>query len=439
MIQRKPLISVVGGGLAGSEVALQLAHKGFKVDLYEMRPQKMTPAHKTGNLAELVCSNSFGSTGPQAAPGLLKLEAEKLGSLILSAAKLAQVPAGQALGIDREIFAQTVTEWVKQHPNITIQPQEIETLEDLPRPAVVATGPLTSDSLAESIKQHFGGDFLYFFDAIAPVIDADTIDRNIAWAADRYDKGTPDYLNCPFTKEQYFHFIDEVKQARKIEPKDFEKTPFFEGCMPIEVMIDRGPHTLRFGPMKPVGLIDPKTGREAYAVVQLRAENRDLTAYNMVGFQTRMAYGEQQRIFRMIPGLENAVFHKLGSIHRNLFINSPTVLTPQLSSKKDPDLYFAGQITGVEGYFESTCTGLLVSKFIDDRFNDRRFSPPPIASALGALWRAITDVDRARHFQPTNINWSLFPGIEINEGVPKDIKKKLIMERAVESFGQWLN
>lgn len=436
MIQKKPLISVVGGGLAGSEVALQLAHMGFKVDLYEMRPKKMTPAHKTGNLAELVCSNSFGSTGPQAAPGLLKLEAQKLGSFILSAAQQAQVPAGQALGIDRDIFARTITEWVRQNPNITLQPQEIESLDDLPRPAVVATGPLTSDRLAESIKSHFGGDFLYFFDAIAPVIDADSINREVAWAADRYDKGTPDYLNCPLTKEQYFNFIDEIKKARKIEPKDFETTPFFEGCMPIEVMIDRGPHTLRFGPMKPVGLINPKTGREAYAVVQLRAENRDLTAYNMVGFQTRMAYPEQQRIFRMIPGLENAVFHKLGSLHRNLFINSPTVLNPQLGSKKDSDLYFAGQITGVEGYFESTCTGLLVAKFINDRFEDRRFSPPPITSALGALWRAITDSDRAKHFQPTNINWGLFPGIDM---VDKSLKKQMLFERAQESFQNWLH
>jgi methylenetetrahydrofolate--tRNA-(uracil-5-)-methyltransferase len=286
MSQKKPLISVVGGGLAGSETALQLAHNGFKVDLYEMRPQKQTPAHKSGNLAELVCSNSFGSTAPQGAPGLLKIEAEKLGSHILKAAKIAQVPAGQALGIDREIFAQTVTDWVRQHPNITVHSQEIESLEDLPRPAVIATGPLTSEPLAASIQKHFGGEFLYFFDAIAPVIDADSIDRNIVWAADRYDKGTPDYLNCPFTKEQYFQFIDEISRARKIEPKDFEKTPFFEGCMPIEVMIERGPHTLRFGPMKPVGLIDPKTGREAYAVVQLRTENKDFTAYNMVGFQT---------------------------------------------------------------------------------------------------------------------------------------------------------
>lgn len=437
MIQKKPLISVVGGGLAGSEVALQLAHKGFKVDLYEMRPQKMTPAHKTGNLAELVCSNSFGSTGAQAAPGLLKIEAERLGSFILSAAKLAQVPAGQALGIDREIFAKTVTEWVRQNPNITLQPQEIESLDDLPRPAVIATGPLTSESLSHSIKEHFGGDFLYFFDAIAPVIDADTINRDIVWAADRYDKGTPDYLNCPFTKEQYFSFIDEIKKARKIEPKDFEITPFFEGCMPIEVMIDRGPHTLRFGPMKPVGLVNPRTGREAYAVVQLRAENRDLTAYNMVGFQTRMAYPEQQRIFKMIPGLENAVFHKLGSIHRNLFINSPTVLSPNLSSKKDPDLYFAGQITGVEGYFESTCTGLLVSKFISDRFESIRFSPPPVATALGALWRAITDPERAKHFQPTNINWGLFPGIEILEK-DRTLKKQKILDRAQDSFKNWL-
>lgn len=433
MSQKKPLISVVGGGLAGTELALQLAHQGFPVDLYEMRPHKMTPAHKTGDLAELVCSNSFGSLALNSPPGMLKNEAELLGSFILKAAKLAAVPAGQALGIDRQIFAQTLTKWVNEHPLIHRQDTEVTSLQDLPRPAVIATGPLTTQSLSESLQKHFGEKFLYFFDAIAPVIDADSIDRSIVWAADRYDKGSPDYLNCPLTKEQYFHFISEVKNARKIEPKEFETTPFFEGCMPIEVMIDRGPQTLRFGPMKPVGLTDPRTGKPAYAVVQLRAENKDLTSYNMVGFQTRMAYGEQQRVFKLIPGLENAIFHKLGSIHRNLFVNSPTVLTKDLSSKRDNELFFAGQITGVEGYFESTCTGLMVAKFITDRFENRRYSPPPRESALGSLLNAITDPERAQHFQPTNINWGLFPKLE-DELIKKDQKREEMIKRADLSF-----
>lgn len=425
---------------------------GYSVVLYEMRDKVMTPAHKTNKMAELVCSNSFGSMGEGSAPQQLKWEAQKLNSHILAAAYQAQVPAGQALGMDREVFSQLVTEKVRQHPRIKVRTEAIESLDQVPRPAVIATGPLTHESLAQSMQKHFGDEFLYFFDAIAPIVDADTINTEIAWKADRYDKGTPDYFNCPLNKEEYENFIREVSAARKIEPKHFETTDFFEGCMPIEVMVDRGPETLRFGPMKPVGLKDPRTGREPWAVVQLRMDNKEGTAYNIVGFQTRMAYGEQVRVLRMIPGLENAEFLKLGSIHRNLYINSPKRLNKDLSSQNDPWLFFAGQITGVEGYFESTCMGLLVSRFLDQKLNDKPFTPPPRASGMGALLDAITDPSRADNFQPTNINFGLFPGLTVEslmaEGwdkkaavaLAKDKKRKKEEQitRARAAYDQWL-
>lgn len=433
-------IHVVGAGLAGSEAALQLAELGHSVILHEMRPVTMTPAHKTGDFAELVCSNSFGSLSPESAPGQLKWEAEQLGSFVLAAARAHAVPAGQALGIDRALFARELTERARRHPRIEIRAGEVRSLDDVPRPAIIATGPLTAPALSESLRAHFGGDFLYFFDAIAPIVDADSIDMSIAWAADRYDKGTPDYLNCPMSKEEYEAFTAEIMAARKIEPKDFEKTAFFEGCMPIEVMFDRGPDTPRFGPMKPVGLRDPRTGREPWAVVQLRAENRDRTAYNLVGFQTRMAYGEQTRVFRMIPGLGNAEFLKLGSIHRNLFINSPSLLNPDLSSRRDDGLFFAGQITGVEGYFESTCMGLLAARFVDARVRGRPIQAPPRASALGSLLAAILDPERAEGFQPTNINFGLFPPMTEANGKKikvKADKKARQLARAREAFAAW--
>lgn len=402
-------ITVIGAGLAGSECALQLANKGFEVVLYEMRGAKPTPAHKTTDFAELVCSNSFGSLSEVSATGQLKWEAEQLHSYILKAAKDNAVPAGQALGIDRERFAQAVTALIEAHPKIEIRREVVTSLDQIPRPAVIATGPLTDEALALDLQKHFGDEFLYFFDAIAPIIDAESINTEIAWKADRYDKGTPDYYNCPMDKPQYNAFIEEIKNARKIEPKHFETTEFFEGCMPIEVMVDRGPQTLRFGPMKPVGLTNPKTGRYPFAAVQLRQDNKEATAYNIVGFQTRMAYAEQTRIFRMIPGLENAEFLKLGSIHRNMFINTPKRLNKDLSSKSDPLLFFAGQITGVEGYFESVCIGLLVANFIEQKLNDKVFSPPPRESAMGSLLEAITDTFKEKNFQPTNINFALIP------------------------------
>ncbi len=432
-------ITVVGAGLAGSECALQLADMGYSVVLYEMRDKTMTPAHKTHKFAELVCSNSFGSMGDVSAPGQLKWEAKHLNSHILKAAYEAKVPAGQALGMDREVFSQIITDEIKANPRIEVRNEVIESLDQIPRPAVIATGPLTQDKLAESMRQHFGDEFLYFFDAIAPIIDADSINTEIAWKADRYDKGEGDgdYYNCPMNKEEYNRFIEEIQNARKIEPKEFETTNFFEGCMPIETMVDRGPQTLRFGPMKPIGLDDPRTGRYPWAVVQLRQDNKEGTAYNMVGFQTRMAYGEQVRVFRMIPGLENAEFLKLGSIHRNLFINSPKRLNKDLSSKNDPWLFFAGQITGVEGYFESTCIGLLVAKFLDQKLKDKPFNPPPRASALGSLMEAITDPTREKHFQPTNINFALLPPLEVKER-DKVLRKQKQIEIARNAIQSWV-
>lgn len=429
-------ITVVGAGLAGSECALSLAESGYNVTLIEMRGLKPTPAHKTRDFAELVCSNSFGSLSEGSAPAQLKWEASLLGSQILSSALMAQVPAGQALGVDREFFAAEVTRRVKAHPRITVREEVVESLDRIPRPAVIATGPLTDEALAKSLQEHFGDEFLYFFDAIAPIIDTDSIDTGIAWKQDRYDKGTADYFNCPMNKEQYFRFIDEVRAARKIEPKHFETTAFFEGCMPIEVMVERGPHTLRFGPMKPVGLKPPGAEREPYAVVQLRQDNKEGTAYNMVGFQTRMAYSEQARVFRLIPGLEKAEFLKLGSIHRNLYINSPKRLNRDLSSRLDPLLFFAGQITGVEGYFESTCTGLLVARFLDRKLRGLEFSPPPRESAMGSLLEAITDPSRADRFQPTNINFGLLPPLE-EQIRDKTVKKSKQIEKARAAFSRW--
>ena len=432
------MVTVVGAGLAGSECAWQLAQRGYEVELIEMRPETQTPAHKTEKFAELVCSNSFGSLSETSATAQLKWEAEKLNSLILACAKKAYVPAGQALGVDREWFSQLVTETLRSHKNIRISSREVKNLEDLPRPCVIATGPLTSDSLSQSLQNHFGGDFLYFFDAIAPIIETDSINMDIAWKADRYDKGTPDYINCPLDKEQYNRLISEIQMARKIEPKHFEITPFFEGCMPVEVMVERGPQTLRFGPMKPVGLTNPRTGRYPYAAVQLRQDNKEGTAYNMVGFQTRMAYGEQIRVFKMIPGLENAEFMKLGSIHRNLFINTPRLLNRDLSSKNDSGLFFAGQITGVEGYFESTCIGLLVAHFLDQKIRNQTVTVPPRNTALGSLLEAITDPSRADHFQPTNINFSLLPPLAENER-DKSVRKQKQVKLAQDSLQNWLD
>ncbi len=437
MTTTNPTIHVVGAGLAGSECAIQLAERGYNVVLHEMRPQIMTPAHKTDKAAELVCSNSFGSYANGSAPGQLKWEAERWGSVILKYAWQSQVPSGQALGMDREKFSSLVNTRLRNHPRIRFEDGAVTRIEDIPRPCVIATGPLTHEALAQSLLAHFGDSFLYFYDAIAPIVLTDSIDMNIAWKASRWDKGTSDYINCPMNKEQYDAFIDEIEKAEKVEPKEFEKdTPFFEGCMPIEEMVRRGRETPRFGPMKPIGLDHPETKRWPYAVVQLRQDNTSGTAYNLVGFQTKMKYPEQKRIFKMIPGLENAEFLKLGSIHRNMYVNSPQRLNPDLSCRNDGDLYLAGQITGVEGYFESACVGLMVAHFIDQKIRGRAFLPPPRESALGSLLHAIT-LEAKENFQPTNINFGLFP--PIMDKMKKDQKKSFVLQRAKDAFVPFLH
>lgn len=460
-------IHIVGAGLAGSECALQLAKMirsgqlgQFKrVVLHEMRGGSSgltTPAHQTKDFAELVCSNSFGSIASHSAAGLLKWEAEQLGSFVLTAAIHARVPAGQALALDRHRFAQNLTQQIESTPEITVIREPVLSIDDLPRPAVIATGPLTHEPLAHSIASHFSSvsdrQSLYFFDAIAPIVSADSINSSIAWKGDRWDRGTRDYWNCPMSKEEYGAFLEALTAAKTIEPKDFEKdfekTPYFESCMPIEALLARGPQTLRFGPMSPKGLKNPHTGRTPYAVVQLRQDNTEGTAFNMVGFQTKMAYGAQKQVFRMIPGLEDAEFLKLGSIHRNLYINTPKLLNWNLSSKKDPLLFFAGQITGVEGYFESTCIGLLVSRFLQAELTqlgpestyENTTVRPPRQSALGSLLSAITDPLKADHFQPTNINFGHLPEVEAEPGkrIPKDEKRRRQILTAKEACAAWI-
>lgn len=436
-LDTKPIVHIVGAGLAGSECAWQLAELGYQVVLIEMRDGTMTPAHKTKNFAELVCSNSFGSLNEAAAPGQLKWEAEQLDSMIIEAAIEARVPAGQSLSMDREVFSQLVTEKIRSHPNIRIENRVVRSLAEIPRPCVVATGPLTHEPLAHDMRVHFGDEFLYFFDAIAPIIATDSINMEIAWRADRWDKGTKDYINCPLSKREYFFFIEAMKAARKIEPKEFEKnTPYFESCMPIEAMLERGDQTPRFGPMSGKGLRDPRTGNFPYAVVQLRQDNKEGTAYNIVGFQTKMAYGDQKDVFRLIPGLESAEFLKLGSIHRNLYINTPRSLNKDLSSKNDPLLFFAGQITGVEGYFESTCIGMMVARFLHQKVHGLEVSGPPRETAFGSLLNAITDETKDR-FQPTNINFGLLPPIEGR--IDKLVKREMQIASARKAMTAWIS
>ncbi len=430
-------VHVVGAGLAGSECAWQLAQMGYSVVLIEMRDATLTPAHKSRNFAELVCSNSFGSLNESAAPGQLKWEAEQLGSKILEVALGARVPAGQSLSMDRDLFSRLVTEALRSHPSIRIENRAVRGLAEIPRPCVVATGPLTHEPLAHDMRAHFGDEFLYFFDAIAPIVATESINMDVAWKADRWDKGTKDYINCPMSKREYFFFIEAIKAARKIEPKEFEKnTPYFESCMPIEAMLERGDQTPRFGPMSGKGLRDPRTGNFPYAVVQLRQDNREGTAYNMVGFQTKMSYGDQKDVFRLIPGLESAEFLKLGSIHRNLYINTPQRLNRDLSSRKDPLLFFAGQITGVEGYFESACIGLLVARFLDRKVRGANgTAAPPRETAIGSLWNAITDETKDR-FQPTNINFGLLPPIEGR--IDKQVKRGMQIANARSALREWM-
>lgn len=438
-------ITVVGGGLAGSEAAWQIAKAGIPVVLKEMRPVKQTPAHRTDGLAELVCSNSLRSDDAiHNAVGLLHEEMRRCDSLIMRAADLNKVPAGGALAVDRDAFSKTIGEALANHPLVTIKREE---MTELPASDsgkyVIATGPLTSASLAEQIQAVAGGDILHFFDAIAPIVTADSVDMTKAWKQSRYDKGDgDDYINCPLDEEQYNAFIDNLLSGEKVAFKDWEKnTPYFEGCLPIEVMAERGRETLAFGPMKPVGLMNPHTGKRPYAVVQLRKENKQGTLLNLVGFQTKLVYGEQKRIFKTIPGLENAEFVRLGGIHRNTFIHSPTVLDGTLRLKARPNLRFAGQVTGCEGYVESAAVGLMAGLFAAWETQGKEIVPPPVETALGAMLNHITVSAESDLFQPMNINFGLMPPPPVPEGKRK-IKgldrKRAQSERATAALTQWL-
>ncbi|HEY0712377.1 MAG TPA: methylenetetrahydrofolate--tRNA-(uracil(54)-C(5))-methyltransferase (FADH(2)-oxidizing) TrmFO [Polyangia bacterium] len=445
-------VTVVGGGLAGCEAAWQLAQAGVSVTLIESKPAGMSPAHGTPLLAEIVCSNSLRSDLPESPAGLLKAELRRAGSIIIACADATRVPAGEALAVDRFAFARLVTARLANHPRVTIRRHSIEALPA--GPTIIATGPLTGPALARDLAGLCGKSF-YFYDAIAPIVDAETIDNTIAFRASRWghdtarndaaeaggDEGAPDpdggdYLNCPLSRDEYHAFVEVVRAGRKVLPHSFEQPKYFEGCLPIEVMAERGPEVLAFGPMKPIGLIDPRTGRRPYAVVQLRAETRERTAYNLVGFQTRLMYPEQLRIFRMIPGLANAEFLRYGSIHRNSYLDSPRVLGPALELRARPSIQLAGQITGVEGYIESTAMGLLAARFCVDRLAHRPLVLPPHESAIGALYHHVTRARGPKEpFEPMNINFGLMPRL-LGHPAKRD-RRRLYAARAISAFSGW--
>lgn len=430
-------IIIAGAGLAGSEAAWQAAERGVKVELYEMRPEHMTPAHKTGEFAELVCSNSLRGAGLENAVGVLKEEMRRLGSVVMGAADATKVPAGGALAVDRHGFSQRITEKVSNHPNVTVIHKE---LTEIPMEddavTIVATGPLTAGALAEDIKKRVGQGYFYFYDAAAPIVTLESVDMTRAWRASRYDKGEAAYINCPMTKEEYTAFWNALVTAEKAPTHDFEKEIFFEGCMPVEVMASRGEDTLLFGPLKPVGLDDPRTGKRPYAVVQLRQDNAEGTLYNIVGFQTHLKWPEQRRVFAMIPGLENAEFVRYGVMHRNTFINSPLALLPTMQLKDEPRLFFAGQMTGVEGYVESASSGLVAGINAARLVMGKEPVVFPEATAHGALCHYITTAD-AKKFQPMNVNFGLMPkpAERIRD---KKLKKQKIAEAALAALDDFL-
>ena len=426
-------VTVVGGGLAGCEAAWALAERGVDVTLCEMRPVVTTPAHRTDRLAELVCSNTFKSVELSNAHGLLKAELRCLGSLLLQCADEARVPGGAALAVDRDLFSRAVHDRVSTHPRVTVEREEVE---QIPSPSVIATGPLTSDRLARALSARLGTGALAFYDAIAPVVADESIDKSRMFALSRYGKGGgDDYLNAPMDAAEYGAFVDALKAADQFTAHEFDQVPYFEGCLPIEEMARRGPETLRFGPMKPVGLPDPRSGRVPHAVVQLRREDRAGQMWSLVGFQTRLRIPEQQRVFSSIPGLGSAEYLRFGSIHRNSYVNSPASLTPALTLKDDPLVFLAGQMTGVEGYTESLGTGLLAGINLSRSLGGLAPSVPPPSTMLGGLYRYLTEAD-PRHFQPMNANFGLLDPVE-DARVPKDRKKQLLVERALTDFGNW--
>jgi methylenetetrahydrofolate--tRNA-(uracil-5-)-methyltransferase len=434
----KPIITVIGGGLAGSEAAWQIARRGFQVRLFEMRPVVMTPAHTTDQLGELVCSNSLKSGQPGTAPFLLKEELRRLDSLLLRIAEEVKVPAGHALAVDREKFSRRLTKEISDNPQISIFREEVGELP-VDGITVVASGPLTSDALSRSIAEFAGSENLYFYDAISPIVDANTLDQSKLSAASRYDKGGEDYLNAFFSKEEYLRFYEALIHAESAPMRDFEKPQFFEGCLPLEELARRGVDTLRFGPMKPVGLTDPRTGRWAYAALQMRLETLMADCYNLVGFQNHMKFPEQKRVFRMIPGLENAKFLKYGQMHRNSYIHSPRMLQSTLQAKARPELFFAGQICGVEGYIESIATGLLAGLNAVRLAEGREPLTPPRSTACGSLVHYLSAV-ASDQFQPANITFGLLgePPPEISALRDKKERHRLQVERALASMDQWI-
>ena len=413
-------VKVIGAGLAGSEAAWQLAQRGIAVELYEMKPQKMSPAHHSENFGELVCSNSLRGDRLENAVGLLKEELRRLDSIILQCADATRVEAGGCLAVDRHGFSAMVTEKLKNHPNITVIPGEVTQVPE--GPVIIATGPLTSDALSESIGKYFGSDYLHFFDAAAPLVTAESIDMDEAWWQSRYDRGTPDYINCGMDKEQYEAFIRELIAAEEAPVHGFEDKNVFEGCMPVEVMARRGFETLRYGPLKPVGLRDPKTGKEPYAVVQLRQDNAEKTIFNLVGFQTHLKFGEQKRVFSMIPALKNAEFVRYGVMHQNTFLQSPKLLDRYYADRRDPLVAFAGQMTGVEGYVESAASGYLSAVAMAAKVKGEPLPEFPRTTAIGALGLYISD-ETVENFQPMNINFSIIAPLE--QRIRKKAEKNL--------------
>src|SRR5579864_7428876 len=427
-------IQVIGAGLGGSEAAWQCARRRFEVDLYEMRPERRTPAHQTDNFAELVCSNSLKSDTENTAPWLLKEEMRRAGSLLMDIARQSAVPAGHALAVDRDVFAAKVTEAIAREPLIQVHRREATRINE-DQITIIATGPLTSDALSQEIARLSGSEHLYFYDSISPIVEADSIDMWRVYLAARYDKGTADYINCPMTKEEYDRFYDALVAAESVEAKDWEKLNYFESCLPIEEIARRGRDTLRFGPMKPVGLKDPRTGKPPYAVVQLRQENLRADSYNLVGFQNHLKFGEQARVLRLIPGLENARFLRFGQIHRNTYINSPVLLSESLQMKAHPSILFAGQICGVEGYVESIATGMLAGLHAAALLSGDTAVAPPRATALGSLTHYITHAD-PKKFQPANITFDLLPPLD-KKIRDRQQRHKMQCELALQELEQW--
>ena len=416
------MVKVIGAGLAGAEAAWQLAQRGIQVQLYEMKPRKKSPAHHADTFAELVCSNSLRGDRLENAVGLLKEELRRFGSLIIACADATRVEAGGCLAVDREGFSRLVTEKIRNHPNITVVEEEVTKVPE--GPVIVATGPLTSDALSDAIGEYFGTGYLHFFDAAAPLVTAESVDMDKAWWQSRYDRGTPDYINCPMDKEEYEAFLKELISAEEAEVHGFEDKNVFEGCMPVEVMGRRGPDTLRFGPLKPVGLIDPKTGKEPYAVVQLRQDNAAKSVFNLVGFQTHLKFPEQKRVFTMIPALKNAEFVRYGVMHRNTFLQSPKLLDRFYADRCDPLVAFAGQMTGVEGYVESAASGFLAAVAMAAKVRGKEPAEFPKETAIGALGLYVSD-ERIEHFQPMNINFSIIAPLE--QRVRKKSEKNLAL------------